>query len=401
MNITDVGHLTSDEDEGEDKVEAAAKKEGKTAKEITNFYFKIFKDDLKKLNISLPNKFPKASEHIKEQIDLIKILKKKGFTYTTSDGIYYNTSKFKDYGKFSRIGKQEAGKRVSMKEKKNITDFVLWKFSNPPGKRQQEYNPKKYGANFKIGYPGWHLECSAMSMKYLGEHFDIHTGGQEHIQIHHQNEIAQSEAATGKKFVNYWLHTAWLTNKGEKISKSKGGLFTISELEKKDFPPLIFRYLCLTANYNTPLDFSLESLEAAKTSYNNLKNKILELKTKDEVKTHPILIKEYKTKFLEKINDDLNIPSALALIWDLLKEKNINNKDKLNLILTFDKVLGLDLNKIKIEKINSKIKDLIKQRELARKNKDFKKADLIRDELLKMNIILEDTKSGVKWKKKS
>ena len=400
MNITDVGHLTSDEDEGEDKVEKAAKKEGKTAKEITTYYFETFKEDLKKLNISFPDKWTKATEHIEEQINLIKILGKKGFTYETSDGIYFDTSKFKDYGKFSRIGKIEAGKRVSMKEKKNITDFALWKFSEIPGERQQEWDPKKYEANWKVGYPGWHIECSAMSMKYLGTTFDIHTGGQEHIQVHHQNEIAQSEAATGKKFVNYWMHTAWLTNKGEKISKSKGGLFTISELEKKDFNPLSFRYLCLTAHYKKPLDFSLESLEAAQTAYTNLKDKLLNLKEKDNTKTDTVLLDWYKKEFNKKINNDLSIPEVLALVWDLIKEKNINNKDRYQLILEFDKVLGLNLKEVKQGKLEKEVEDLIEEREKARKTKNYAKADEIRNKLDRLGIILEDTERGVKWKKK-
>jgi cysteinyl-tRNA synthetase len=396
MNVTDVGHLTSDEDEGEDKVEKAAKKENKTAKEITNYYFKVFKDDLKKLNIKSPNKWTKATEYIKEQIKLIKTLEEKGYTYKTSDGVYYDTSKFKDYGKFSRIGKQEAGKRVSMKEKKNITDFALWKFSEPNVKRQQEWD-----SPWGKGYPGWHIECSAMAMKELGKTIDIHTGGQEHIQVHHQNEIAQSEVANNQKFVNYWMHTAWLTTKGEKISKSKGGLFTISELEKKNFPSLAFRYLCLTAHYKKPLDFSLDSLEAAKTALNNLKDKVLNLKNKDEIKTKVSLLKNYKETFNEKINNDLNIPEALATLWDLLKEKDINNQDKYKLILEFDEVLGLNLKELKQDKINKDVESLIEERETARKNKDYQKSDEIRDALLEQGIVLEDTKSGVKWKKKS
>jgi len=213
MNVTDVGHLTSDADTGEDKVELAAKKEHKTAKEITNYYWKIFRKDLKKLNIIEPNTWAKATDHIKEQIGLIKKLEKKGFTYKTSDGIYFDTSKFPNYGKLARLKKEglKAGARIKLGEKKNVTDFALWKFSEKPGVRQQEWD-----SPWGIGFPGWHIECSAMSMKYLGEHFDIHTGGEDHIPVHHTNEIAQSEAATGKKFVNYWLHGAFLTFKGEK-----------------------------------------------------------------------------------------------------------------------------------------------------------------------------------------
>ena len=229
INITDVGHLTSDADEGEDKIEKAAAREGKKAEDIANYYFKIFEEDLNKLNIISPDVWCKATEHIKEQIELIKKLEKRGYTYKTSDGIYFNTSKFKNYGKLALLNSEglEAGKRISVGEKKNKTDFALWKFSEKPGKRQQEWN-----SPWGIGFPGWHIECSAMSSKYLGEQFDIHMGGEDHIPIHHTNEIAQSECAFGKKpWVNFWMHGAFLTSKGEKVSKSKGGLFTISELK--------------------------------------------------------------------------------------------------------------------------------------------------------------------------
>ncbi|HKZ34226.1 MAG TPA: cysteine--tRNA ligase, partial [Candidatus Nanoarchaeia archaeon] len=253
INVTDVGHLTSDADTGEDKIERAAKREGKTAREIADYYLRIFQEDFKKLNILEPNSWPKATEHIKEQIELIKKLEEKGFTYKTNDGIYFNTGKLKDYGKLARLKIRglQAGKRISLGEKKNKTDFALWKFSPLGEKRQQEWD-----SPWGIGFPGWHIECSAMSMKYLGENFDIHTGGQDHIQIHHTNEIAQSEAATGKPFVRYWLHGAWLLFRGRKISKSLGGLYTISELEKLGFEPIDFRYLCLGTHYRKPLSFT-------------------------------------------------------------------------------------------------------------------------------------------------
>lgn len=392
MNVTDVGHLTSDRDEGEDKIEKTAKKEGKTAKEVTSYYLKVFKEDFKKLNIEEPTIWAKATTHIKEQINLIKKLEEKGFTYKTSDGIYYDSSKFKDYGKLSRMKEQEAGKRVSMKEKKNSTDFALWKFSTKPGERQQEWK-----SPWGVGYPGWHLECSAMSMKYLGEHFDIHTGGQEHIQVHHQNEIAQSEGATEEKFVNYWIHTAWLTSKGEKISKSKGGLYTISQLIEKGFDPLAFRYLSLTAIYRKPLEFSLESLSSAQTAYNKLKEKIRELKKNPTSKGST---KKYKIEFLKSINNDLNIPKALSLIWTILKEKNLGNKQKLELILDFDKVFSLDLSKVKETKTPKEVQSLLKLRETARKNKNWKEADNIRNKIAKLGFTIEDSEKGPKLKGK-
>ncbi len=393
MNITDVGHLTSDQDTGEDKIEKAAKKEGKKASEIANYYLKIFKQDFKKLNIREPNIWCKATEHIKEQINLIKKLEKKGFTYKTSDGIYFDTSKLKDYGKLAKLEKQElqAGKRVSLKEKKSITDFALWKFSEKPGQRQQEWD-----SPFGLGFPGWHIECSAMSMKYLGEHFDIHTGGEDHIQIHHTNEIAQSEAATGKKFVNYWIHSRFLLSKGEKVSKSKGGLYTVEELEKLGYNPLDYRYLCLTTKYRIQLNFTLEALDSAKISFNKLKERILEIKKNQDSKGDS---KKYKEKFLKTINDDLNTPKALAILWDLIKDNKIGNKQKYKTILDFDKVLGLNLDKIKTDKIPKEILDLANKRLKARQEKNFQLSDKIRNQVKAKGYSIEDTDKGFKIKK--
>ena len=401
INVTDVGHLTSDADSGEDKIEKAAKKEGKTAEEISNYYLKIFRQDFKKLNILEPNFWPKATQHIKEQIKLIEILEKKGFTYQTSDGIYFNTSKFKEYGNLSGIKKQkiQPGKRVEMREKKHGTDFALWKFSPENEKRQQEWKFKG-----RRGFPGWHIECSAMSMKYLGESFDIHTGGEDHVNVHHTNEIAQSEAATGKKFVNYWLHGAFLTFKEEKVSKSKGGLYTISELENQKFNPLSYKYLCLTSHYRKPLEFSLESLQAAQKAFEHLKEKILEIKENNETKIkNNSLIKQYKSDFAAAVNNDLDTATSLALFWKVLKDNNLGDRDKYLLALEFDKVFGLGIKNFKPEKIklDERIKKLINEREKARKKKDFRKADEIRERLRKEGIILEDTEKGVKWKRES
>jgi len=384
INVTDVGHLTSDADTGEDKIEKAAKKEGKKASEVSNYYFKVFKQDFKKLNISEPNYWPKASEHIKEQIDLIKTLEKKGFTYKTSDGIYFDTSKLKDYGKLARlkIKDLEEGKRTEKREKRNKTDFALWKFSNE--KRQQEWK-RPWG----VGFPGWHLECSAMSSKYLGKQFDIHTGGREHIPVHHTNEIAQSEAAFGKTpWVKYWLHAEWLLFKGEKISKSTGGLYTVSELEKKGFNPLIFRYLCLSTHYRKRLNFSLDALESAQISYNKLKNIILEIKNKKDSKGS---VGKYKKEFLTYINNDLNVSKGLALLWKVLKS-NLGSKEKYSLVLEFDKVFGLGLKNIKEEKIPKEILNLVKEREKYRKEKNWKKSDELRNLILKKGYEVKDTK---------
>ena len=394
INITDVGHLTSDADIGEDKMEKAARKERKSAKEIANYYFKVFEKDFRKLNLLLPDVWPKATEHIKEQINLIKTLEKKGYTYTTDDGVYFNTSKFKDYGKLAMLKVEglEAGKRTSMRQKKSKTDFALWKFSGEE-KREQEWK-----SPWGIGFPGWHIECSAMSMKYLGKEFDIHTGGEDHIQIHHQNEIAQSEGATGKKFVNYWLHGAFLNFKGEKIGKSKGGLFTVSELEEKKFSPLDLKYFYLSAHYRRPLNFSLSALENSKKSLQRLREIISKLdKTgKKNKKNIDLAFGE----FLGFLDDDLNVPRALSYMWEILRDNRLKDIDKYEIVLKIDKIFSLDLGKEEKITIPEKVKKLADLREKLRKQKEFEEADKIRQRINKLNYILEDTGRGYKIKKK-
>ena len=390
INVTDVGHLTSDADEGEDKIEKAAKREGKTAKDISEYYFRIFRQDLKKINILEPNIWSKATEHIKEQIELIKKLEKKGYTYKTSDGIYFDTSKLKDYGKLAKLDIKglKAGKRISVKEKKHPTDFALWKFSEKPGTRQQEWK-----SPWGIGFPGWHIECSAMSMKYLGETFDIHTGGEDHISIHHPNEIAQSEAATGKKFVNYWLHGAFLLFKGEKVSKSTGGLYTLSELEEKGYSPLDLRYFYLSVHYRKQLNFSFQALDYAKSSLQRLREIISKLDKKQK-KNKKNIEAAYK-QFLEFLNDDINTPRALSYMWEILRENRLNDSEKYELILKFDKVFGLDLDKVKEIKVPKELEKLILEREGLREKRDWKKADEIRKKINKLGFVIEDTKEGV------
>ncbi len=388
MNVTDVGHLTSDADTGEDKIEKAAKKEKKSAWQIAEFYWKIFKQDFQKLNIIEPDIWCKATEHIAEQIALVKRLEKKGYTYKTGDGIYFNTKKFRSYGKLARLRKEKlkGGKRVKLGEKKSKTDFALWKFSEEKGKRQQEWD-----SPWGIGFPGWHIECSAMSMKYLGESFDIHTGGEDLVPVHHINEIAQSEAATGKKFVNYWLHGAFLLFKGEKVSKSKGGLYTISDLEKKKFDPLAYRYLSLTTHYRSQLNFTLNNLKQAENAYKRLRNIISDIKNDKKAN------KKYLAEFQESINEDLDMPSALAVLWNLVRDEKA--KGKLGTIRKMDEVLGLDLLKKGKEKIPKEIKELVKKREDARKKTNFELADKLREEIKKLGWLIEDTQRGARLKK--
>jgi cysteinyl-tRNA synthetase len=388
INVTDVGHLTSDADEGEDKMEKAALKEGKKAEDIANFYLKVFREDMKKLNIIEPDVWCKATEHIKEQISLIEKLEKKGYTYKTSDGIYFDTSKFKDYGKMALLNVEglKAGKRIEMGEKRNKTDFALWKFSIDKGKRQQEWK-SPYG----LGYPGWHIECSAMSTKYLGQPFDIHTGGEDHIPIHHTNEIAQSECAMDKKMVNYWMHGAFLTFKGEKVSKSKGGLYTVSELEDLGYNSLMYRYMCLLTQYRKPLNFTLDNLNDAKNAYLRLKNIISEIKDDEEVND------DYLIEFEKAINDDLNMPLAMQVLWKLVRDEKA--KGKIETIMKMDEVLGLNLFHREEVKVPANIQALVDERENARKTKDWKRSDRLRDEIKRLGFLVEDKADGIKISK--
>lgn len=384
INVTDVGHLTSDADSGDDKMEKAAAKEGKTAKEISHFYFDAFREDFKKLNLIEPLKWTWATEHIKEQIDMVKILEEKGYTYRTSDGIYFDTAKFADYGKLSRkkIEGLEGGKRVALAEKKNITDFALWKFSGTPGKRQQEWE-----SPWGVGFPGWHIECSAMASKYLGKQFDIHTGGEDHIPVHHENEIAQSECAFGKSpWVNYWMHGAFLNFKGGKMSKSLGAIKTISELEKDGVSALAYRYFTYTAHYRKPLTWSEEAIASAVNSYKRLKNIILGIENTEGVN------EKYLDEFKDRINDDLDMPGALAILWKLVREERAERK--IGTIKKMDEVFGLKLLEVNEVEIPSEIKKLTDEREEAREKKDWVKSDELRDELKAKGWIVKDVKDG-------
>ncbi len=395
MNITDVGHLSSDADTGKDKIEESAKKKKKTAAEITEYYTEAFKKDIKELNIKDPDIYIKATETIEEQIELIKILEEKGYTYITEGGVYFDTSKLEDYGKMANLEKIEAGKRVQMGEKKNPTDFALWKFSKPEEKRQMEWD-----SPWKRGFPGWHTECVVMAKKCLGIPFDIHCGGIDHVEIHHPNEIAQAEAAYGENLARFWMHGEFLNLKDQKMSKSKGGTITVSALKEDGFSPLAYRYLVLNSHYRSKLNFSKEGLEGAQNSLYKLKEKVLNLKKGGKI------IESYQKKFLASINDDLNTPKALETLWALLKDEEEKEEDKRETIESFDEVFGLDLA---IEDdslitpndaIPEEINELIKDREKARKEKDFQKADLLREKVEDRGYMIEDTKNGVKIRKK-
>ncbi len=406
MNITDVGHLTSDEDSGEDKLEMGAKREGKTPGEIANFYSNAVKDDLKKLNIIPPNLWCKASDHVQEQINLIKRLEEKGYTYLGKNGnVYFDTSKFKKYGKMARLKLDDKAKSRTGEDlnKRNPRDFVLW-FSLQGSKFKGHI--LRWKSPWGEGFPGWHIECSAMSMKYLGEHFDIHCGGIDLIPVHHTNEIAQSEAATGKKWVNYWMHINFIVMSKEdhieKMSKSSGGFIILKTLTDRGYNPLVYRYFCLTAHYRSELIFSWQNLDAAKNSFNSLRNKVLEIKAnlaRKEICNDKIV--KYKRKFLKVVNDDLNMPQALALFWNILKEDKLNNNEKYALILDFDKVFGLNLDNLKEEKFDlpKEILDLLEQREKARKEKNFRLSDDLRMRIRAKGFFVEDSDQGQKVRK--
>jgi len=392
MNITDVGHLTGDRDMGEDKIEKMSLKENKNAYEIAQFYTNKFNEDLSNLNIEFPDISCKATENIKEQIEMIETLEKNGFTYKTSDGIYFDTSKVSDYTKLShqKLEELKEGARVEINdEKRNSTDFALWKFSPKETKRQMEWE-----SPWGIGFPGWHIECSAMSVKYLGEHFDVHCGGVDFINLHHTNELAQTEAATGKEpWVNYWLHGEFLNMKdGEKMAKSTGNFLTIkSEFLDKNISPLVYRFATFGVHYRKKMEWNDDILIAAKNGYTSLINKVNILG--NEV---GIVNAELKERFLENINEDLNMPKALATVNEIFKY-GISNADKLATIIDFDKVLGLGLG-LKAVNLNKEVPQeldiLAKERLVARAQKDWKKSDELRDTIKKLGYEIKDTDDG-------
>lgn len=387
INITDVGHLVSDADEGEDKLEKGAKREGKSAWDIANFYTDYFTKSLSKLNITSPDNLPRATEHIDEQIELVKKLESKGFTYKTSDGIYFDTSKLSDYGKLARLDIEHlrAGARVEVNpEKRHPTDFALWKLSPKGKKRDMEWD-----SPWGMGFPGWHLECSAMAMKYLGETLDIHAGGIDHIPVHHTNEIAQSEAATGKPFANYWFHSNFVLTDNQKMAKSADNFLTLEDIEKRDIDLMAFRLLVLESHYQTEAHLSWDNLEAAQ---NRLKHwqAVADLRWQSK-KSVPL-----DASIMNKsVQNNLDTPKVLSIIDNYLAEVEKNNAyPDTKTLKNIEALLGINLLR---EDISEKIKTILDERQKARDEKDFKKSDELRDELKEQGIGVRDTDNGQIW----
>jgi cysteinyl-tRNA synthetase len=401
MNITDVGHLSGDDDSGEDKLEKGAKKYNKTvwdvAQEYTDFFFKT----VDAINIERPDVICKATDHIESMTKLIEKLEEKGFTYETDEAVYFDVTKFPNYGKLSGQKLEEKLKGVREEvyvdaKKKHPADFSLWFKTVGRFADHAMHWPSKWGE----GFPGWHIECSAMSMEYLGETIDIHTGGTDHIPVHHENEIAQSEAATGKQFVKYWLHHNMLNANGEKMSKSKGNFYTIEDVEKKGIDPKSLRLLFLQTHYRQVTNFTWEAAEATNEAYKRLLVILNEAKRNEEShRDESIELKSYREQFKQALSDDLNTSQAVATMWEMLKS-DIPQSEKLTLLYEFDQVFGLGLKEFQEEKIPQEIITLAEQRKAAKDNKDFAKSDQLRKEIEERGYIIEDLSEGFKIKKK-
>ena len=392
MNITDVGHLTSDADEGEDKMSKSAREQNKSVYEIAKIYTEAFFKDIHKLNISEPEHIVKATDHIKDMEEYVKEIIKNGYAYETSKGIYFDTSKLPTYGELSRIklDNQKAGARVNVdKEKKNPLDFAIWI-------KAPKEHIMKWDSFAGLCYPGWHIECSAMSRKYLGEKFDIHTGGVDHIPIHHENEIAQSKGATGKNPANIWMHVEFLLIDNGKMSKSLHNVYTLDDLEKRGIEPLAYRYFTYTSHYRNKLNFTWDGIKSCQVSLDRLRELVNSHKgLNNDIKEE--LLKDFENRFMEAINDDLNMPVAISIVWELAKYSVKSNKIY-ELIMKFDSILSLDLNKVKKDNKNvevpNEILELLEQRKKARESKDYALSDTLRDKIKEKGYIVKDTKEG-------
>lgn len=397
MNITDVGHLTSDADEGEDKMAKSAKEQHKSVYEIAKMYTEAFLKDIDELNIERPEHIVKATDHIKEMEEYVKEIVENGYGYETSKGIYFDTSKLPSYGELSKIDlkNQMSGARIEVDpEKRNPLDFALWI-------KAPKEHIMKWDSKWGLCYPGWHIECSAMSRKYLGEEFDIHTGGVDHIPIHHENEIAQSKGATGKNLARTWMHVEFLLINNGKMSKSLHNVYTLEDLKKNGIEPLAYRYLTYSSHYRNKLNFTWEGIRAAQVSLNRLRELTLQHKgvrcdiAKDK-------IEDLESRFLNAINDDINIPAALAVVWEVAKEPIKSDKYYM-LLKKFDTVLSLKLDKEVKENENEEypeeVMEILKQRKIARDNKNFEESDRLRDQLKEIGYLVIDSKEGQKLKK--
>ncbi len=396
MNITDVGHLTGDGDDGEDKLGKRSRETGESVWDIAAFYTKAFFKDEEDLNIIRPDVVCKATDHIQDMINLIKVLEEKGHTYTSGGNVYFSIDTIPDYGKLAGQSQDEkmSGARIAVDgNKRNPKDFVLW-FTNSKFGEQAMMWDSPWGR----GYPGWHIECSAMSMKYLGPHFDIHCGGIDAIPVHHTNEIAQSEAATGTKWVNYWCHGEFLLNDKGKMSKSSGEFLTLPVVVSHGYNALDYRYFCLSGHYRTQLKFSWEALDHAKAAREKLVSTVASLKKNEPSKTLGDKAQSYYDSFSSAMNNDLRAPEALAQMWLMLKDNEVKDGEKLSLLYSFDRILGLELDKVEAKKDEKVGSDedwkLVEERALAKKNKDWARADEIRAELLRRGFIVKDTPSG-------
>ena len=398
MNITDVGHLTGDRDMGEDKLEKGARREGKSAWDIAAAYTQAFQNDLQRLNIQAPSIWCKATDTIPEQIALIRILEEKGFTYRTSDGIYYDTARFPKYTQLSHqnLDALQEGARVEKNpEKRNATDFALWKFSPEGVQRQMEWD-----SPWGVGFPGWHIECSAMSMKYLGDQLDIHCGGTDHIDVHHTNEIAQSEAATGKPFFKVWMHGAFLIiSGGKKMAKSDGNFLTLENaFLKKDIDPLAYRYATFLTHYRKPMEYSEEAITAALNGLQHLRNQVRTLKEYAELTDSETgtINDTYREKFRREINDDLNMPRAMAVVQELLKSE-LTAVDKMATLYDFDRVMGFGLEQVDHEEsLPEDIRKMADERLKARADKNWALSDELRDAIQDRGYLVQDTSQGTR-----
>lgn len=391
MNITDVGHLSSDEDSGDDKMEKGSARTGRSAWEIAKEYTRAFKEDMALLNMRQPATWCRATDHIADQIEFIAALEQKGYTYRTADGIYFDTSRQPGYGYLARLNRDglQSGKRVDIGDKKQITDFALWKFSGVPGLRQMEWD-----SPWGLGFPGWHIECSAMSARHLGEYFDIHCGGEDHVPVHHSNEIAQTEARYGTRLANFWLHGAFLKSGEGKMSKSDGTFLRLQTLIDQGVDPLAYRYLCLTTHYRSPLSYSDDALASAASGLERLRALVYGLGAA------ALPDDGYLARFHAELDRDLNFPRALALAWELLKSDLADGVKKAT-ILRFDEAFGLGLGlwQPDVVSIPPELAELMAQRELARKERRWSDADRLRAQAREIGYELDDTARGQQARK--